>query len=196
MIDLQQYRQLMEQGASPKRLYRAMKDDGVDPISCIKAIRQLLDISVREAKVIMIQVDTGQTLSAFQASLLPALSQVLLPEQRDRVIGIIQFLETLREKPGMYIGSDIGALQHYLNGLKKGCALCGVVQDTTEHDRNAVIQKVVTERGWSQSTKHVATMMRELGYPYHAIVNEVIAIPLRARDRCFLSGFSQRACGS
>jgi hypothetical protein len=185
VVDFQKYRQLMEQGGSPQRIYFAMKADGVDAISCIKTLRQLLDISVREAKEIMTEADTGQTLLEFQSSLLPALRQALALEQHDQVFGIIRFLETLREKPGMYIGSDVRALQHYLNGLATGCALCGVSQDTADKDWRAVLRQIVTERGWSWSEKHIVNTMYELGYPYQAIVNEAIAIEIEVWKRLF-----------
>jgi len=60
---------------------------------------------------------------------------------------IIQLLEHVRQKPGMYLGNDVHAILHFITGVNCACSVFGLQRD------EAVYKAVVVERGWECGAK-------------------------------------------
>src|SRR6266567_654216 len=94
---------------------------------------------------------------------------------------IIAYLERLRRKPGMYIGSDITRLLPHLQGFQAGCAIHGFQPDAAIHIA------VMREHGWRPpAAMALCTYLIEQGHDYQFIVNEVVAIEIETWRRSYL----------
>ncbi|MFP4437938.1 MAG: hypothetical protein ACLFVO_11885 [Chloroflexaceae bacterium] len=85
---------------------------------------------------------------------------------------IIQLLERVRQKPGMYLGNDVHAILHFMTGVNCTCSVFGLQRD------EAVYKAVVIERGWEYSAKAPLYQMMEKGMDYSHIVNEFFTIEI------------------
>jgi hypothetical protein len=93
---------------------------------------------------------------------------------------IIAYLERLRQKPGMYIGSDITCLLPHLYGFKAGCAIHGFQQNS------AIYAAVMREHGWRPpAAMALCSYLIEKGHDYPFIVNEVLAIEIESWRRSY-----------
>jgi hypothetical protein len=180
VADINKYQALKQAGLSPTLIYQTLKADGLERIACIKMLRQLLDISVVEAKELMTEVDAGRMHDSVQAALTPDLDQAFVESQREAVLRMLQQLERVHARPEMYIGTEIRALRDYLNGLYTGFILCWDMPENVEHLFNSVRQSVLVRRGWQETNWHIVSVMSSFGYPYKAIVNETIGIEIEA----------------
>jgi hypothetical protein len=69
--DTTKYRQMLEQGADPAKIYIAAKEDGQDRITCIGILRNLFGLDLAQAKEIMIITDgVAPSLTAYQDNLI------------------------------------------------------------------------------------------------------------------------------
>jgi hypothetical protein len=81
------YKQLRDAGAAPLDIARIAVADGLDPITHIRLIRTVFQLSLTEAKEIMIIADDQATsLAEHQASLLPALTQTLAAAAQEQAL--------------------------------------------------------------------------------------------------------------
>lgn len=72
---------------------------------------------------------------------------------------IVAYLERLRQKPGMYIGSDITDLLPHLYGFQAGCSINGFQKDST------IYAAILQEHGWRPpAAMHLCTYLIEQGY--------------------------------
>jgi hypothetical protein len=93
---------------------------------------------------------------------------------------IIAYLERLRQKPGMYIGSDISRLLPHQHGFQAGCAIHGFQKDAT------IYAAVMREHGWHPpAAMALCTYLIEQGHDYSFNGNEVITIEIETWRRTY-----------
>ncbi len=74
--EFSRYESLRQEGHSPAEVYRRASADGVDQIGCFRLLRQVFDLSLVEAKRVIVKVDTGaDSLEEHQETLLPGLEK-------------------------------------------------------------------------------------------------------------------------
>jgi hypothetical protein len=82
MNDFSKYEQLHAQGANAQQVYLRGKADGLDPITLIRMVRRVYQLSLAEAKEVTVQADgLAATLEEWQEKLLPAIEQALVAPQ-------------------------------------------------------------------------------------------------------------------
>lgn len=91
---------------------------------------------------------------------------------------IIQFLEGVRDRPGMYIGVDSQSILPFVHGFNAGCAALGVSQTFNGKDRDEVLRHIVENRGWEWSALHVSHQMQQMGRSFREIVDETLTIEI------------------
>ena len=69
------YHDMKRSGATAHQVYQAAKVGGLDQFACIRALRQLFDLTLAEAKGVMIEVDHGMSISDWQGKLAVSLEQ-------------------------------------------------------------------------------------------------------------------------
>jgi hypothetical protein len=80
MLELHKYQQLHAAGATPIDIYRLAQQDGLGEIACIRLMRQLFQLSLVEAKEVIVRgTGLSSSLQAHQATLVPVLEEVLSP---------------------------------------------------------------------------------------------------------------------
>lgn len=75
------YQGLKQEGMSSIELYKEMKRDGLDDIKATFQIRQLFSLSLTEAKAIMIQATSNDTLQSHQDKLADDLEQFIKSQE-------------------------------------------------------------------------------------------------------------------
>jgi hypothetical protein len=175
-MNIQKYRALQETGISPQRIYLSMKSDKLDYISCIKALRQILDIPVREARELISHADALEASSENRDEIIFPIGDTLgFQQQHDWASHLIVFLVMVKHQPRLYIGNDARTLRDFLAGILTGYQLCGVITVDDQEIGN-VRDRIKAQRGWPISSQHTVDVMHAFGYPYQAIVNETIEI--------------------
>ena len=71
------YYEMVKLGHAPQEVYSEMKKDGLKFISSIALLIKLFNLSVIEAKSIMIKADTGDDLNTHQQKIGEALKQFI-----------------------------------------------------------------------------------------------------------------------
>jgi len=97
MTDLRKYQQIQAAGATPIDIYRLAQQEGLGEIACIRLIRQLFQLSLVEAKEVIVRA-TGlsSSLHARQATLAPALEEALSPALQQSWHVTTQYFEHAR----------------------------------------------------------------------------------------------------
>jgi DNA gyrase/topoisomerase IV subunit B len=85
---------------------------------------------------------------------------------------IIQLLERVRQKPGMYLGNDVHAVLHFITGVNCTCSVFGLQRD------EEVYKTIVIARGWAYSAKPPLYQMIEKNMDYNSIIDEIFTIEI------------------
>ncbi len=88
------------------------------------------------------------------------------------IASIIQLLERVRQKPGMYLGNDVYAILDFITGVNCTCSVFDLQRD------EAIYKAVLVEGGWEYGTKAPLYQMIEKGMDYAHIVNEALTIEI------------------
>jgi hypothetical protein len=97
-------------------------------------------------------------------------------DEQTQVLKIIEFLELVQKKPGMYIG-PLQGIDAFLSGFGAACGLFGL-----ERGYDDLSQTVLVEHGWGQTTSPMLEMQRA-GLDEHAAVRELLAIEIEVWKR-------------
>ena len=77
-VELTKYSALRDQGGTADEVYRQMRRDGVQAIAAIGPLRRLFDLSLIQAKEVLVRVDEhAASLNDYQGQLLPVLQAAL-----------------------------------------------------------------------------------------------------------------------
>lgn len=77
MTDIKKYAALRDTGASPVEMWRQAEADGVDQIARIRLVRELYGLSLVQAKAVMVEARSGETLEERQEKLVEDLEKAL-----------------------------------------------------------------------------------------------------------------------
>jgi methylphosphotriester-DNA--protein-cysteine methyltransferase len=75
--DLSKYQLLKSNGRDPLSVYLVAKEDGHDPFARIRILRAIFGLTLKEAKSISFQADTGKTLESQERALVDGFVRVL-----------------------------------------------------------------------------------------------------------------------
>jgi hypothetical protein len=90
--------------------------------------------------------------------------------KREQINSLIETLEAVREKPMLFVGADLGAVMHFLNGFDFGASVLEVGVEFREN-----FDKVLKERGWSV-TPSLVHLLKENGLNQAEIAAELTTI--------------------
>ncbi|MDX1951094.1 MAG: hypothetical protein SFY81_02855 [Verrucomicrobiota bacterium] len=77
MNEFEKYKELKVAGKTPAEVFQIARKDGVDEIKMIRLLRQVFNLSLTEAKEVIVNGKTGGSLSAHQQSLAKPVEQAL-----------------------------------------------------------------------------------------------------------------------
>ena len=83
MNDLEKYDLLKQEGATPVEMWRQAEADGLDQLARIRLIRKMYGLTLVEAKAVLVQAQTGQTLNDRQQDLAEDLEKALRSESEE-----------------------------------------------------------------------------------------------------------------
>ena len=78
LSDFTKYKYMRDAGANAQQVYMSAKTDGINPIACIRLLRELFQLSLVEAKEIIVAVDhQGIALEEYQEKLKPQIERLI-----------------------------------------------------------------------------------------------------------------------
>jgi hypothetical protein len=77
MEDCSKYIVMRDHGVRAEEVFRQARQDGCDPVACLRIVRQVFNLSLIEGKAVMIKADTGTSLQEHEEKLIPGLKQAL-----------------------------------------------------------------------------------------------------------------------
>ena len=83
MEQFTKYQLLHKNGLSAEDVYRVAQKDGVNQIAIIQMLIEVFQLSLVEAKSIIIAANTGLSLAEYQGTLLPVIEKALNDLQHD-----------------------------------------------------------------------------------------------------------------
>ena len=83
MNNFDKYKRMRDTGSTPADVYRVAEKDGIGQIASFQMLTQVFDLSLVEAKSVIIGVDTGLSLSEHQGKLAPGLKKALDDLEQD-----------------------------------------------------------------------------------------------------------------
>jgi hypothetical protein len=105
----------------------------------------------------------------------------------EQVIKIIEALNYVYEKPGLWVGVNAGSIMiHFIHGFSLSCAVFGVYlgdKHTSNKIDDNIYEEVIREHGWEYSAQPVYHQMLEQGHDTNKIAQEVVAIEIEVLKR-------------
>ena len=83
MDDFSKYKGMNDNGATPANVYHEAKKDGLDKVVSIRMLREIFQLSLAQAKEIIVKVNTDLSLSDHQKRLTPGLKKALDDLEQD-----------------------------------------------------------------------------------------------------------------
>lgn len=83
MDSFQKYEAMRSEGSSPSQIYESGRRDGLDSITLIRMIRKICNLSIAEAKEVIMTADRpGSSLNDIQEGFIPEVERALASDPR------------------------------------------------------------------------------------------------------------------
>ncbi len=107
--------------------------------------------------------------------------------QKEQIAHLLEQLEHIRKRPGMYMTDDFPPIVNFLFGFNAACRVFGTSIDYDLESRDGIDAGVLQERGWKASSRHSSVEMQERGMDDNAITEELLTIAIEVVKRRYLS---------
>ncbi len=96
---------------------------------------------------------------------------------KDQILNIINLLADVREKPRKWLHSGDSSIVDFVGGFNAAMAFTSL---STYRDYLKANAKVLKERGWETSSRHVWYEMKEHGLHSETILQELLTIEIES----------------
>jgi hypothetical protein len=98
---------------------------------------------------------------------------------KKQLTSIIKVLEAVREKPLMFVGTDLSGISHFLNGFRAACGALGI---NSAYEK--IYEEILLAHEWRPSPSLVYEM-KERGLDDIAIATELVTLSVETWQRLY-----------
>lgn len=97
-----------------------------------------------------------------------------MSELQEQVQNLIEVLEHMRKRPGMYFTLERSGFENFMNGVALGCAGSGIMLGRSEQDK--IYFEILQKHNLAFRPMGIPHQLEEQGYPLEKIIDETLLI--------------------